>query len=389
MNEVNQMRSEGWNPPLLQSLRAVGDPLTDPLVEALYAESGNAGLAELNRFCQTWNAPIDDLAPGPVRAFFEAPVAYPGWFDEGKVARASGLFYGAAVETILTLLLKSFPQIFGDPPAAEVFYRSDVFNPRTILRFTIEVTQLIFDLMQPGNLSVSPRKALGVIALEKLRMHHSIIRHYTLFHPKPAPWDPAQGVPINQEDLAFGVWGLGIYDIDGFRKLELGLTQQDEEATLMVWKAIGFHLGLDERLQPADIPEARRLLEAISVRQVRPSSAGVILTRQLLETMQSFLPFFLKPLPILLMRGLMGPEFVALLAVPRPRGWLWPAEIVFFLLKLFVKEMSLLRRLLRPLSRKFLNGIATAQGRQGKRGPFRVPAEIAQKYGYRPGPPGG
>jgi hypothetical protein len=370
-----------WNSQLLESLRNVGDPLTDPLVENLFAERGNQGLAELNKFCQTWKAPASDLPPGPIRDFFEAPVQYPAWVDMGKIKHAVRLFYSAPVETLLVLLVKSFPQVFVLPSIADVFYRSDVFNPKTLLRFTIEIAQLIFDLMRPGSLDVDPQKALGVIALQKLRMHHSIIRHYVLFHSKLSPWDPALGAPINQEDLAFGVWGLGIYDLDGFQKLKLGLTPEDEEATFMVWRVIGFLLGLDERLQVNDISQGRELLQVIGARQARPSNAGTMLVRQLLKTMEAFLIFPLKAIPVLLMRSLMSVEAIAILEVPRAHGWIWVAWIVFAFLKLLVREINLLRRLLRAAGRRFLTGVMTAKGRQGQRGQFRVPEEIMHTYG--------
>src|SRR6185295_8562568 len=98
--------------------------------------------------------------------------------------------------------LRSFAQVFANANAARVFYQADIFNPNTLERFIIEAAQLIFDVVLPGSLRVKPEKGKGVIAVQKLRLHHSLIRFYLLKSPSVEPWNSAAwGVPINQEDM--------------------------------------------------------------------------------------------------------------------------------------------------------------------------------------------
>jgi hypothetical protein len=376
------MTASRWTPDFLDSMRQVGDAVTDKLIADVLASGGERALVELNRFCQTFAAPVTDRVPPAVRDFLMAKIQYPAWVDLDKFEQSVDLFYGAAVETLLVLFLKSFPQLFADAAVGEVFFRSDLFNPRTINRFLIEIAQLIFDVMQPHGLRVEPEKAQGVVALQKLRLHHSIIRHQTIAHHKLPPWDPALGVPINQEDLAFGSLALAIYNLDGFGKLAVDLTPEQQDASLMIWKIVGFHLGQDEKLQPANVAEARDLMAVIARRQFRPSKAGVTLTRQLQGAVAGFLPFPLKALPVFLMRYLMDRDFIVLLKVRRAHGWSWLAWLVFVFLKLFFRELQIFKRVMRSLSGKILQGLATAKGRQGQRGNFRIPPEIALKYGY-------
>lgn len=369
-----------WTPRFLDSMRHVGDPVTDQLIAEVLASGGEKALAQLNKFCQTFNAPITDSVPPEVRQFLLAKVEYPAWVDAVKLEEGVKLFYGAAVETLLVLFLKSFPQIFAVPAIAEVFFISDVFNPGTINRFLIEIAQLILDVMRPQGLKVEPEKAEGVTALQKLRLHHSIIRHLTLVHSKPPLWNSSLGVPINQENLAFGNLALAIYSLDGFEKLAIDLTPDQQEAVLMIWKIVGFLLGQDESLQPANVAEARELLAIVAQAQFKSSAEATILIRELLSAVEGFLPFRLKALPVFVMRYLMDWEFIVLLRVPRAHGAWWLAWLVFIFLKLFAKEVQIVRRMVGSLSSELLQGLARAKGRQGKRGPFRIPPEIALEY---------
>ena len=381
------MTPSRWTPAFLDSMRQVGDPVTDELIADVFASGGERALTELNRFCQTFTAPVTDRVPQAVRDFLAAKVEYPEWVDLDKFEQSVKLFYTAPVETILVLFLKSFSQLFADAAVSMVFYRSDLFNPRTINRFLIEIAQLIFDVMQPHGLSVEPEKSQGVVALEKLRLHHSIIRHQVLIHHTLPPWDPALGVPINQEDLAFGSLALAIYGLDGFKKVDVELTPEQQELSLLIWKIVGFHLGQDERLQPANVAEAREMLAIIGQRQFRSSDAGTILTRKLIGAVETFVPFPLKAVPVFMMRYLMDREFIVLLKVPRAHGWWWLAWLVFVFLKVFIKELQIFKRILGRLSGELLEGLAIAKGRQGQRGQFRIPPEVALKYGNQPQPP--
>lgn len=377
----------------LDAMRKVGDPVTDPMIEAIFASEGNEGLKKLNQFLQHWDAPITDEVPQSIRAFLEAPVKYPDWVDMDQVEQAPKMFVKWGMQALLTLFLKSLPQYFSNEGAAHVFYRDKVFDKENevLKRFIIEVIQLIIDVMEPGSLMVEPKKGVGVLALQKLRLHHSIIRHHIL-HPVHAdPWNlAAWGTPINQEDLAGASVAFTVYNLEGFKKLDLKLTEQEKDVTLMIWKIICFHLGLDERLQPADRAEAEVLLRAIEERQSRSSEAGTTLIRQLLNIIRGFLPFPIKNVPILLMRYLVDRRYIKLMKIPRTFGLSWFSMSLVVLLvsvfrlynwligrffprlQVFILEKSY-KFLTRRLFPRFIKGVTQAEGRHGNRGAFRLP----------------
>src|SRR5436190_800161 len=64
-------------------------------------------------------------------------------------------------------------------------------------RRVIETAQLLVDVMASGGLSPS---GAGKRSAQKVRLLHAAVRYLI---GKSGQWDPALGVPINQEDLAF------------------------------------------------------------------------------------------------------------------------------------------------------------------------------------------
>lgn len=365
------MSPRTWDPKLLEAMREVADPVADPLIMEVYRDGGMEAIQELRRFLEHWAAPVTKEVPAGVAEFLEAPVVYPDWVDQEQLLRAQKDFPGWAVETLLVLFLKSFAQFFADGNAAIVFYRAHVFDPDTIGRFLIEIAQLVFDVMRPGELAVEPEKALGVTAVQKLRLHHSIIR--LSMHQAGGdgePWDPAWGKPINQEDLACALMAFAVWDLDGLRKLGLELTPQQQEETVMLWKVVGFLLGLDERLQPADLADGRELLAAIGRRQFGTSEAGVALVRELLRVVEGFLPSCCQSLPTAFMRFLMTPRFIVWLEVPRAR--LSPC--------LVGGDHPLAEWILSGANKALLKGLRTVEGRPATRGEFRVAPEIEERY---------
>jgi hypothetical protein len=417
------MATERWSNEFLDEMRKKADPVGDALIEDTYRTQGLAGLTLLNEFLQNIGKPPDlndlkallqntgtaadgkrlkalnallqpgEWPPSPyltegVQRFFNDPVEYPDWVDWDRIGEADKLFRQHPFETLLVLFLRSFPQVFANTSAALAFYQMDIFKPGSLKRFMIETAQLIVDVVFPLNLKPVKypgipwgpgkfiRNGFGVIALQKLRLHHSLTR-FRLHPPegvpsKGEPWDTATaGEPINQEDMAFGVLAFAIWNLGGFEKLHLELTEEEQEATLMLWKVCGFLLGLEEDLQVANVAEGKQLLKEIVRRQARSSKEGISLVRQLLDVADSFLPPCLHGLPALFARFLMDPVFVVMLKVPRPRGL--ASKVVRFL-GLAAHELSPL------LARRFVLGLqAERKDREGRPLAFRLPEALAQR----------
>ncbi|HEX5717823.1 MAG TPA: oxygenase MpaB family protein [Thermoanaerobaculia bacterium] len=376
------MSLEHWPDELFDRMRDLGDPVTDPLIAQVLADGGPDALARLNRFLQTWDAPLSDQVPAGVRAFLAAPLTYPDWVDEAQLARGQELFRQHAPETLLILFFKSLPQYFANANSDLSFARADVFNPSMVRRLLLEITQLLLDVAVFGALRVQPEKTQAVYAMQKLRLHHSVVRLWVLPDPRLPPtrelppWQPEWGAPINQEDLAGAVAAFTVWDLEGLAELGLELPPPDREATLMYWRVLAWLLGMEERLQPRDLEDTAALLAAIDRRQFRPSEDGTRLVRQLLAIPQGFLPSFLDSLPVWAMRRLMAPRFVVMLRVPRP-SFAWGGLLA--VLHVVLGKTRLVRQVAKRLGKRFLLWARTAEGRHGERGRFRFPPEVEER----------
>jgi len=192
---------------------------------------------------------------------------------------------------------------------------------------------------------------------------------------KLTPWRPEWGKPINQEDIAGAIVAFTVWDLEGLAKVGLDLPANDRDATRIYWQVIGWLLGMDEVLQPADLTDATELLAAVDHRQFRHSAEGTTLVRQLLAVPQSFLPRFLDGVPVWIMRRLMSPRFVRLLDVPRT-GLL--TNLVLTALYALLGHRAL-HRTVDHVGRRFLRGAQTAEGRHGDRGELRMPPEVESR----------
>ena len=91
-------------------------------------------------------------------------------------------------------------------------------NPR---RRIVETSQMIIDVMQEGGLEPG---GYGVRTAQKVRLMHAGVRHLLL----QRDWNPAWGVPINQEDLAGTLASFSAMVLDGLMKLQTKIQNQKQ-----------------------------------------------------------------------------------------------------------------------------------------------------------------
>lgn len=186
----------------------------------------------------------------------------------------------------------------------------------------------------------------GFVSARKVRFLHATMR-YMLMHPgvvRPArPVQPGQkfaspseahqhatapfnvaknGVPINQEDLAYTVM---TFSLVLYRSLEyFGRTVSDAEktASLHQWKLIGYIMGVEERFLTDDRQVAEDLFRTVQERHAGHSEVGCLLTDSILDWLGSMLPPILgmrTHLPTLLCEGLLGPKLAPYVLRPDRR----------------------------------------------------------------------
>ena len=143
----------------------------------------------------------------------------------------------------------------------------------------------------------------GLLAATKVRYLHASMR-YRALRDDP-PYDVQEnGMPINQEDLAYTLLTFGYVIPLGVEKLGGILSREEKEAFLHCWKVVGFIMGIDDDLLTDDWDQAKGLYEKIKSRQQGPSANGVILTSALCTFITNLLPAWLP------FRGALAPVLI-------------------------------------------------------------------------------
>lgn len=344
--------------PPLAAMRA--DPPADEAVARML--DGAAGphemaarVAAINREIQRWdsNGALAGWEPGPdtdprtgaaLKDYLAACAALPAWADPVSIARAEALFMDMSMLSCTLLFCASLPECYVLPDLSAVLHAAGQLEQHTDYRIR-STAAMIFPVMMRGGLTAPA--AGGLAQALKVRLIHATIRHLILRGPVPgaAPaahppllpalppaggglyhvlyahgWDGARdGLPCNQEQLAYTLLTFHYVFLRGLRRLGLGLPRADEEAYLHAWNVLGHVLGIEHGLMAWTMEEAEARFAAFQARGLgdaaqpdpRPALAAA-----LMREMANQLPLrLLKPFPVLLTRRLCGRRAAAALGL--------------------------------------------------------------------------
>jgi len=337
-------------PSMSPELRA--DPPADLAVARMLAGAGDAHamadrVAAINREIVRWDSNGALLAwePGPdtdpqvgaaLKDYLAACPQLPDWADTAKIARAEALFMDMSMLSCTLLFCASLPECYVLPDLSAVLHAAGQLEQNTDYRIR-STAAMIFPVMMRGGMTA--RDGGGVSQALKVRLIHATIRHLILRGPVPqAPqqlqamaavppmnaaggglyhvlyahgWDsPRDGLPCNQEELAYTLLTFHFVFLRGLRRLGLGLPRADEEAYLHAWNVLGHLLGIERALMAWTMDEAQARFDEIQARGragLRQPDPRPALAAALMKEMEKQIPLrFLKPFPTLLTRRLCG-----------------------------------------------------------------------------------
>lgn len=434
----------GASDALLDAMQYEADPLADRTMSAILHPAGEAAprplaaehrdawqrIGIVNQQIAQWtdNASVADWAPHgsgvpddvaqALRRYLDAASALPDWADRAKIRRAEDLFMQQGVLSCTLLFCASLPECYMVPSLAEVLQTTGQLEQHT--EYRIRATgAMIFPVMMRGGLT-DPSGA-GVAQVLKVRLIHATIRHLILRgSPEDAlaslagarrvrglgvvpplmraragmsmhealfshGWKLGEdGLPCNQEELAYTLLTFGYVPLRGMRTLGVGLSRADEEATLHAWNVMGHFVGVRRELMAETMDEAEALFERIQARgrrhpvepDCRPELAGA-----LMQTMASVIPWRLaRPFPVLLTRRLCGRAASRELGLDGRVSWL--SKLLFALamtlvrgidalVRVFLAEFSLARLVTRVVGYRFLTQMLMDQTR-----PLKLPDPV-------------
>lgn len=327
---------------LCPTLRA--DPPADDTVARMLAGASGPGelsarIAQINGELARWqtNGALAAWQPGPgldPRAA-EALTDYlatcqhlPAWTDRAAIARAETLFMDMSMLSCTLLFCASLPECYVLPDLSAVLHAAGQLEAHTDYRVR-STAAMIFPVMLAGGLT-TPGGG-GVAQALKVRLIHATIRYLILrgtpndaVDAPPVPplapagggihhtlyahgWDTSvNGLPCNQEELAYTLLTFSYVFVRGLRTLRLALPPQDEEAYLHTWNVLGHVLGIEQGLMATTMAQAQHDFEAMQARArllVRSPDPRPLLAADLMKAMANEIPIrLLKPVPPLLTR---------------------------------------------------------------------------------------
>ncbi|HYU32290.1 MAG TPA: oxygenase MpaB family protein [Thermoanaerobaculia bacterium] len=313
----------------LDDLRRQTDALADAAVASFLTTHS---LGEINYIFQNMRSddqPIVADAPAAFQEFVRQTEALPPDLDLARLDRASAIFLRYAATSCLVLLASSLPSGYSAPCLTHILMISRDLQKDPFKRLMGVVQMLV---------NVTARNAyapggLAVVTAQKLRLLHAGVRAIVP-HRRPG-YSERFGPPVNHEDMLATLMAFSSLVIEGLRKLDLGLTDEEAEDYYYLWRVYALLMGIhpdgapfDDSLIPRTVDDAAQFYASYTRRQFtgpEENPSGVVLTKDNLDMMVSLLP---RPLrhtdlalaPQIAMADLLSPEELARVGVAPVEG---------------------------------------------------------------------
>lgn len=247
-----------------QRFTQMGDPLADALVAAFRRMPAGVGRAQFETALERGIAGVDGPLPELV-AFFDHVDARPYWVDQKKLdyaARVSARIGMAASFTAMSMfsLMGGYLASRADKTLVATG-DLEAIAPRRLaetLTWTVDVTA-------PGAME---RFAPGFTSTLRVRLMHAMVRAGMSRRPD---WDFEDwDQPVNQSTMAGTLMLFSLGNVVGSQALGVQFSREDKDALYHFWRYVGFLLGVDAELLPADEADTWRLLWLQADYEFRP-----------------------------------------------------------------------------------------------------------------------
>lgn len=242
----------------------MGDPLADDLVAAFRRLPAGVGRAQFETALEQGIEAVADPMPELV-AFFDTVAARPYWVDQTKIDHAVRV--SARIGMVASFTAMSMFSLMGGYLASRADKTLvatgdlEAMAPRRLaetMTWTVDVTG-------PGALE---RFATGFTSTMRVRLMHAMVRAGMSRRPD---WDfDDWDHPVNQSTMAGTLMLFSLGNVVGSQALGVQFSRKDKDALYHFWRYVGFLLGVDAELLPADEADTWRLLWLQADYEFRP-----------------------------------------------------------------------------------------------------------------------
>lgn len=253
----------------------MGDPLADDLVAAFRRLPAGVGRAQFETAVQSGIEAVEDPMPELV-AFFHQVDNRPYWVDQKKLDYAVRV--SARVGLFPSLTALSMFSLMGGYLASRADKTLvatgdlEAMAPRRLS----ETLNWVVDVTAPNALE---RFGSGFTSTLRVRLMHAMVRAGMARRPD---WDfDDWDYPVNQSTMAGTLMLFSLGNVLGSQALGVQFSRRDKDALYHFWRYVGFLLGLDPELLPADEADTWRLLWLQADYEFRPDSDSLRLGQAL------------------------------------------------------------------------------------------------------------
>jgi hypothetical protein len=396
------MAEDRWTGELLDRMRREGDPLADSTVKAVFEKGEVRAVNDLlSRLVRNDGIPAGPWPP-QLDDYLRLSAQLPSWADHALIRAGENVFLRYGLTSFGILACASLPECYVLRDVAAVLgttQRLDAHARRRIFETAI----MVLAVMAEGGLAPDGG---GIRVVQKVRLMHAAVRYLILSPPTAAPsqppgslaetllaqrWPAERGTPLSQEDLAAVLLTFSYVMLRGWTHLGIRLSPAETSAYLHTWNVVGHVLGIREELLAHDIEDAARLFDAIKRRRAADTPDGRALTAAVTAVCERFAGpsrILLRPIPRILMRGLLQAETCEMLAVPTLGPWhLAYRPFLRAVARLtnrstsdVFRDLPLTARLSALISQRLLEDLV-ALPRGGERTAFHMPESLARRWG--------
>ena len=379
-----------WTNAFLDELRTESDPEVDGMVGTFLQERGKPARDLLAPMIRYESLPPEDRSEEITEWLADRP-DLPEWADSTLMKRGVEFFEENGPQIMTCLLFASLPECYAARKGVHVLHITSELLSHTKRRL-VETARLV--VLSPGGLEPG---GVGYNTTRRVRLMHSGIRWEIVSDERIVKtgdpnemrphYDPAWGVPINQEDLLGTLMTFSIVILDALRKTGERFDDEDAAAYQHTWNVVGHLIGIRPDLLPIDLEEGRELMDLIRRRQHAPCRQGQELNDAILSFAQGAIgdARWLYGLPASLMRYMIGDRVADILAVPQAdytKYWI-PALVQFRRFVELFGQQRIMRLITADFNRNLLRQMLAAQ-RGVDRGGFTLRDELMEKWDLRP-----
>lgn len=255
------------------------DDLGDEVVKDVYfKKSFKEASAEIENYIRNGVDAQDSNIPESVKKLFQETQHIPDWVDWELMEMGAGLCRRSGLNSLIVLrdytLMGGYDNAYLTKPLifTGALKKGAVKRLADTLNFWVNVTR---------KYSMKTHQKGYEMAI-KTRLIHSYSRLMIL--EKTKNWDTKNyGLPINTWDMIATYIGFSLVFLHGLKKMDMHITPEEEKGHFMLWKYIGYLIGIPENLLPNNKKEATESFYCWTSIQPSSDEDSVLLAQSLLD----------------------------------------------------------------------------------------------------------